>query len=435
MAQKVTSVRVANAASSRDGKIDEASLVGMHVGDRYRLRELIGQGGMGGVFRAEQLASSRIVALKLLHPELAHIEYVARRFEREAQVASRLSHPNIVEILDYGESNGHLYIAMELLVGASLGDVIARGDFVRGGSVFGRARRFVAGPPRLARQASTLAIVRQVLMALEHAHARGVVHRDLKPDNIMLLPPRSDSEPAYVKLLDFGIAKLADDAPRGAKPLTQAGVPLGTPEYMSPEQAAGDATDARSDLYSCGVILYEMLTGRLPFEASSAVQLLSMQITAVPAPLRSVAPDAQISEALEQLVLRALAKRREERFASATEMLRALDDAVGAPAAPGDAAPADAPSRYGQPRRRRVLVAAAACALAALVLSDHHHAAPVADVAVATHAEAPSQAGSSPSAAEADAAAARPSAALAQRLVRATKPPPPDSAKRRRHGR
>ncbi|HEX8951585.1 MAG TPA: serine/threonine-protein kinase [Polyangia bacterium] len=387
MASKVTSVRDARAASSTSGRIDEASLIGLHVGDRYRLRELIGEGGMGGVFRAEQLATGRLVALKLLHPELAHIDYVARRFEREAQVASRLSHPNIVDVFDFGESNGHLYIAMELLAGTSLGDAIARGAFARGNAtLFGRARRLLAGHSHLSGIPPTIAIVRQVLAALEHAHARGVVHRDLKPDNIMLLPPRDDSSPAHVKLLDFGIAKLADEAPRGGKPLTQAGVPLGTPEYMSPEQAAGDATDARSDLYACGIILYEMLTGRLPFEAESAVRLLSMQITAVPPPPRAVAPDAHIPAALEEVVLRALAKKREDRFDSATELLHALDDAVAAASPSGDApsgAPAARAPRYGHPRSRRIVVGALALGLAAFVLADHHGAAAPAPVVAA----------------------------------------------------
>ena len=364
-----TTTREARAASPLDGRLDGRSLIGMHVGDRYRLLELIGEGGMGGVFRAEQLGTRRIVALKLLHPELAHIEYVARRFEREAQAASRLSHPNIVEVLDFGESSGHLYLAMELLVGESLADAIARGDLGGGRpGALGRIGRLVAARPPSSRVAQTIAIMRQVLAALEHAHARGVVHRDLKPDNIMLLPPVDDAAPAHVKILDFGIAKLADDAPAGAKPLTQAGIPLGTPHYMSPEQAAGDATDARTDVYACGVILYEMLTGRPPFDAPSAVQLLSMQVTATPEPLRRAAPKAQIPEAVERVVLRALEKRREDRFASAAELRDALE-AAGGGAARRHALPG---RRYGQPRWLRVVAGTVAIAGALTVLFDHH---------------------------------------------------------------
>jgi serine/threonine protein kinase len=350
MARKHTALRDARRpASSPGGRIDEASLVGMHVGDRYKLIELIGEGGMGGVFRAEQLASRRIVALKLLHPELAHIEYVVRRFQREAQVASRLSHPNIVEVLDFGESSGHLFLAMELLTGTSLADRMADGGL---GSI-----------------ANALAILGQVLDALDHAHARGVVHRDLKPENIMLVPAAGAPGSEQVKLLDFGIAKLADDAPKGAKPLTQAGIPLGTPHYMSPEQAAGESTDARSDLYACGVILYEMLTGRPPFDADNAVRLLSLHLTKTPVPVRAAAPRAQIPEALERVVLRALEKRRDDRFGSAAELRRALE-----PFASGSvgAAPLPRPSNAVTARRLRLATGAIAVALTALLLADHH---------------------------------------------------------------
>jgi serine/threonine-protein kinase len=368
MASRSTKSRGARAASSTDGRIDEASLVGMRLGERYRLLELIGEGGMGGVFRAAELATGRVVALKLLHPELAHIEYVARRFEREARVASGLSHPNIVEVFDHGEANGHLYLAMELLGGSSLSELLARGELGVGGKgIVGRARRWMtARRAPTDRIAHTIAIMRQVLEALEHAHGRGVVHRDLKPDNIMLVPSRSDGAIAEVKLLDFGIAKLADEAP-GQKPLTQAGIPLGTPHYMSPEQAAGDTTDERSDLYSCGVILYEMLTGRPPFDAPSTVQLLSMQVTAPPQPLRAIAPTAQIPEALERVVMRALAKRPDDRFDSAKQMRRALAGEV----APDATEPAIV--RHFRRRRTRWIVATATAivtAVTALVLAE-----------------------------------------------------------------
>jgi serine/threonine-protein kinase len=344
----------------------------MRLGDRYQLLELIGEGGMGGVFRAQQLDSGRIVALKLLHPELAQNEYIARRFEREANAASRLSHPNIVEVIDFGAMRGHSFLAMELLTGRSLADLIALGDpAARAPGLWARARRLLgsavgATPRGRVSIEHTLAIMRQVLDGLGHAHGRGVVHRDLKPDNIMLLPSPNGRE--QVKLLDFGIAKVGDDLKPGAKPLTQAGVPLGTPHYMPPEQAAGETTDARSDLYACGVILYEMLTGHCPFDGNSTVDILSKQLTAVPEPLRARAPEAAIPEALERVVLRALAKRPKDRYASAAELRRALDAAVGV-------ADARAPAR-----RRRTAAAALAVSVAALgvfaarAVVEHHAA-------------------------------------------------------------
>jgi serine/threonine-protein kinase len=347
-------------------------LVGMNLGKRYRLLELIGQGGMGSVFRAEQIATRRSVALKLVHPELAHVEYIRRRFEREAQAASRLAHRNIVEVLDHGECEGHLFLAMELLSGRSLTQLLEHGDRPvkppsRLPGLLARALRRLRGrapaPPRQGLPlARALAIFREVLDALAHAHGRGVVHRDLKPDNIMLVPSGNTAAPEQVKLLDFGIAKIGGENSTAHK-LTQAGVPIGTPHYMAPEQAAGETTDARSDIYSCGVILYEMLTGRCPFDADSAAVLLAMHLTAEPQSPRELAPEAQIPEALEGVILRALAKRREDRFASVAELRRALDEISPGPRA----------KRLRSPGTRRSLVVTSlgALALGALVLVGH----------------------------------------------------------------
>ena len=300
-------------------------LAGSVVGERYRLIERIGEGGMGAVYRGEHTLMKKVVAVKLLHPELGRLDEVAKRFEREAQSASRLSHENIIQVTDFGRTpSGQLFLVMELLRGESLAELLARER---------------ALPP-----ARAVAIARQILLALDHAHAQGVVHRDLKPANIMLVSrtsmmPVAGTNPLSpndrVKILDFGIAKMSDpasdaDAATGATratPLTEAGVVFGTPEYMSPEQATGESADGRADLYACGVILFEMLAGRRPFESESRVGLLAMHLTAAPPPLRRFAPEAPA--ALEAVVLRALEKRREQRFATAAELLAALDAAAG----------------------------------------------------------------------------------------------------------
>jgi tRNA A-37 threonylcarbamoyl transferase component Bud32/tetratricopeptide (TPR) repeat protein len=289
---------------------DSDPAIGTLIGDRYRVIELVGSGGVGTVYRAEHVLMKKAVALKLLHPELGRIEEVARRFEREAQSASRLSHPHIIQVTDFGRTpDGILYLVMELLVGESLAAAIER------------SRRI---PVERA-----VGIMRQVLSALKHAHALGVVHRDLKPENIMLVRREDLGTRDNVKLLDFGIAKMSEDAPATDAPLTQAGIVFGTPRYMSPEQAVGENTDHRSDLYSCGVILYEMLTGRRPFDGDSAVKIIASHLTANPTPLRAVAPEAQIPRALDEVVLHALAKSRDERVPSAAEFEQRLAASLG----------------------------------------------------------------------------------------------------------
>jgi len=262
------------------------------------------------VFRAEQLATGRTVALKLLHSQFSGVEEVVQRFEREAEVTTHLSHPHIVKLVEFGSWDGRLYLAMEFLPGRSLADLL---DSNRGGT---------GGRLTVAR---TIAIVRPVLDALDYAHRRGVVHRDLKPENIMVVPARGFLSRECVKLLDFGIAKLGeDDGTTGGPKLTQMGLILGTPGYMSPEQAAGQKADVRSDLYSCGVLLYEMLAGRRPFEGDN-LQVLAMHLNAAPKPLRESAGRASIPSEVEAVVMRALAKQPADRFQSARELRRALD--------------------------------------------------------------------------------------------------------------
>ena len=281
------------------------------VGGRYRLGALIGQGGMGAVYEAEHVESGRPLAVKMRLPELPNVEEVAARFRREAQAATLLAHPNIVEVIDLVSEHGTLYLVMELVRGRSLGQLLETGPL---------------GPRR------SLVIARQVLEALAHAHAQGIIHRDLKPDNLMIVrvgqPPH---ERELVKLLDFGILKLVGDAAArvgGGDKLTRTGVVFGTPAYLSPEQALGRVIDARADLYALGTVLFEMVSGRPPFRSPDPQTLIRMQVSAPPPSLASIAPGRPwCTPALEALLAGALAKQPEHRFGDATAMIAALDAA------------------------------------------------------------------------------------------------------------
>ena len=283
-------------------------LIGSVVGDRYRVVSRLGVGGMGAVYRAEHTMMRKDLAIKVLLPEFGGKEEFVRRFEREAESASRLTHPNIITVTDFGRTKeGSLFLAMEFLAGESLSHVIKGGPLP---------------------QERALAVVRQILRGLEHAHAAGIVHRDLKPDNIMLV--ERDGQPDVVKILDFGIAKVTEPVSGrgvGVTALTQAGMIFGTPEYLSPEQALAEVVDPRADLYAAGVILFEMLAGRKPFESDDKVKLISMHLAHAPPRLREANPNIDVPVALEQVVLQALEKSRENRFATATAFLQALDDA------------------------------------------------------------------------------------------------------------
>jgi len=274
----------------------------------YRVTHLVGVGGMGRVYCAEQVALGRTVAVKVVHPHLADDELTAARFLIEARTASRLSHPNTVAIFDFGRTEqGQPYIVMEYLRGRDLARVAAD-----------------EGPLPLRRVTDVL---RQTLAALEEAHALGIVHRDLKPDNVVLEPLRSGLD--FVKVVDFGLAKVLDETPSSAGgALTRPGLVCGTPEYMSPEQGRGDALDGRADLYSVGVLLFELLTGRVPFTGDSSTKTLLLHINEpVPDP-RNVAPERSIPAALAEVALRALGKAREERFQDARDFAAALEAAL-----------------------------------------------------------------------------------------------------------
>jgi serine/threonine-protein kinase len=274
------------------------------VAGRYRLLGRLGSGGMADGWCAEDSLLNRRVALKFLHPRFAQDEQFVERFRREASAAAGLQHPNVVGVFDRGIVDGAHYIAMEYVEGASLKDLIERGLSVP----------------------EAVEIVRQVLAGVKYAHEHGIVHRDLKPQNVLV-----DSE-GRARVTDFGIARA------GASEITQTGSVLGTAQYLSPEQAQGLPVTAASDIYSVGVMLYEALTGRVPFDADSPVTVALKQVSERPRPPSELNP--AVSRALDGVVLRALAKDPANRFASAEDFLQALDVAEADPsgAAFGDTA-------------------------------------------------------------------------------------------------
>lgn len=272
------------------------ALIGRVLADRYRVDSLLGLGAMGAVFRGCQLTLKRDVAIKILHPELLQDEQIAKRFEREAESAARLEHPNIVQVLEQGTTeDGFKFIVMQLLEGGELAD-----------------RLHEPLPPA---QATIWAI--QIFAALEHAHSHGIIHRDLKPENVFVSHDHDGRE--VLKLVDFGIAKIVG-GPDSGEPMTKLGLVFGTPAYMSPEQATGVEIDERTDLYSAGVILYQMLAGAPPFRNDDPVALIRMQVSLDPPPLPEDVP-AEIAG----VVFKLLAKQREERFATAAECREVLE--------------------------------------------------------------------------------------------------------------
>jgi len=262
-------------------------LVGRVIAGRYRIDKKLGEGGMGAVYRGEQMSLRRAVAVKLLKPELGANEMILRRFNAEAHLVAQLSHPNIVGIYDFGQDvDGSLFIAMEYIDGRSLREAIQK-----------------EGPFSPAR---TLTIAAQVAASLVEAHARSIIHRDLKPDNVMLQERGKQRD--IVRVLDFGIAKLRDDSRGTHAQMTQAGDMLGTPQYMSPEQIRGEPIDGRADIYSLGCMIYEMVTGRMAYEAPTIMAMLSKHLLEQAVPPSQRRPDLAIPAAIDQLVMRAMAK-------------------------------------------------------------------------------------------------------------------------------
>jgi serine/threonine-protein kinase len=333
------------------------------LGGQFRVLEKIGTGGMGSVYKAEQPAMNRMVAIKILHPKLAGRKDLTSRFRREARAMSQLTHPNTVKVFMYGEleDDGSLYIVMEMLEGRNLNQTVRK-----------------EGPMTVER---AIPILIQVCGALQEAHDLGIVHRDLKPENIFLSKQGGISD--YPKVLDFGLAKVTERQMQpGSVILTQEGMVFGTPEFMSPEQAQGKTLDARSDIYSLAVILYEVLTGKLPFTARTPMEYIQKHVTDPIIPLSERVPDRKFAKGLDEVLAKALQKQPDNRFQTAGEFGEALRPFGGAaaqalppvgpvtPSPSGEVKLASRPSPAGVgPSAKLLAGVAAACLIAGVLIA------------------------------------------------------------------
>lgn len=295
-------------------------LIGVILAGKYEIGELLGKGAMGRVYRARQIGLDKHVAIKVLHRHLTGDARITRRFHREARAASRLAHPNSMQILDFGATeDGVLYIAMELLDGEDLQTIIDHD--------------FPFSPRRVG------ALIVPVLRALEEAHRAGIIHRDLKPENVIVIADRSGQE--HVKVCDFGIAKILDG--EEGQSITIDGFVCGTPQYMAPEQARGDEIDHRSDIYAMGVVLYQMLCGTVPFSSENTLKTITQHVMDAPITPQRRRRDLEIPPGLEAVCLRALTKDPAERWQSASAMADALEAAVSALGKEADRTPVSIP--------------------------------------------------------------------------------------------
>jgi serine/threonine-protein kinase len=287
--------------------MDDVSLdprVGSVLQERYRILERLAVGSMGIVYRAERVQLGRPLAVKFLHASYASDPTFIQRFERETRVMGRLAHPHCVSVIDFGVDSGP-YVVMEFVSGRTLRSLIEGG--------------------RLSVERA-VHITRQTLAGLAHAHSLGIIHRDIKPANIMLMEATGTGD--HVRILDFGLATLREQA---SSEISHSAIVIGTPNYMSPEQSIGGKADVRSDVYSTGVVLFELLTGRKPFTSDDTFELLSMHRTAPVPRLANVVPDADFPSGMQAVVDRALAKAPEDRFQTAMAFATALDDALDRP--------------------------------------------------------------------------------------------------------
>jgi serine/threonine-protein kinase len=314
-------------------------LTGQTINNRYLVEGKLGEGGFGAVYKAKQTQMNRLVALKVLHPAMAKDAQVVGRFKREAQASSLLRAPHTVQVYDFDQTpEGMMFLAMEMLQGKSLHQILQDEGPLE--------------PMRLVK------VMDGIADSLGEAHTQGIVHRDIKPENIYLEPRPT---PDFVKVLDFGIAKIVsgDGLASQGPALTAAGQTLGTLEYMSPEQLMGQPLDGRSDLYALGILAFEMLTGRLPFEARTPGDMITAHLKKVPPPPSSVAPERNIPPTLDQVLARLLEKQRDKRYKDTAELRDALARVGSAPAAvaptpvaaPAPAAPAPVAARAPSPPR------------------------------------------------------------------------------------
>jgi serine/threonine-protein kinase len=275
--------------------------VGRILQGRYKLISQLAEGGMGVVYRAERVGIGRPVVVKFLHAMLSDKPGIVDRFEREARATAVLNHPNCVALVDFGIEEGAPFLVMELAEGQTLADMLDHGPLP---------------PPR------AVAIIRQVLAGLQHAHARGILHRDLKPANIMICDAAGVAD--FVKILDFGLAKMLDPTAYGNKDVTVEGIAIGTPGYMSPEQAAGIPSDRRADIYCTGALLYHMVTGAKAFDGEDLHSVLRRHREETPAAPRDVVPQVKISPELEAVIFKAMRREPSERYQTVDEMAASL---------------------------------------------------------------------------------------------------------------
>jgi serine/threonine-protein kinase len=315
-------------------------LIGRTLAGKYRIVELLGEGGMGAVYVGEQTlgTTSRKVAVKTLHAHLSRDEKIRARFERECATMVGLQHPNTVQVIDFGTTDdGLLYLVMEFVSGRSIASALEAEGAMR--------------PERVS------SILEQIGGSLSEAHAQGIIHRDLKPDNVILTDRAGKKD--FVKVLDFGIAKRNEDDQNVPK-LTQQGMVLGTPPYMSPEQFTGQPLDARSDIYSLAVMAYEMLTGVLPFDAANAYEWATLHMTAAPKAIEATPNGAALPESMRAAIMRALAKTKEQRFDTVADFVARFTGKASASAA--EVAQRKATAVHNDPSRAPAAAAPAAAA-------------------------------------------------------------------------